>query len=78
MDALKELKWGSFGPVHIITLILSAAIVVALYFILKGKTEKTQKIVLFLLSLWGPAAIVYNILMWGLKSSVLEYLPLHL
>lgn len=78
MDALKELKWGSFGPVHIITLILSALIVVALYFILKGKTEKTQKIVLFLLSLWGPAAIIYNILMWGLKSTVLEYLPFHL
>ncbi len=78
MDALKELKWGSFGPVHITTLIISAVIIFATYFMLKNKTEKVKKIVLFLLSLWGPAAVIYNMVVWGPATSVIEYLPFHL
>lgn len=78
MEKLLEIKWGMFTPVHIATLVLAAAIVIGLYFILKNRTEKTKRIVLFILSLWGPTAVMYNIHMWGLKSTVLEYLPLHL
>ncbi len=77
-DTLKELKWGSFTPLHIATLIISVCMIVALYFILKHKSEKTQKIVLFVLSLTAPAAVIYNILVWGTQSTILEYLPLHL
>ncbi len=78
MEKLMELKWGSFSSTHIITLCLSAVIIIGIYFILKNKSDKTRRIVLFILSLAGPAAVLYNILMWGLKSTVLEYLPLHL
>ncbi len=78
MEKLLELKWGSFTPTHIITLILSAAMITGLYFILKNKSEKTKRLVLFILSLSAPAAVIYNILVWGLQSTVLEYLPLHL
>ena len=78
MDNLLELKWGTFTPTHIATLVLAAVIVVGLYLILKNRTEKTKRIILFILSLWGPTAVMYNILVWGLKSTVLEYLPLHL
>ena len=78
MDSLLELEWGMFTPTHIATLILAAVIVLGLYFTLKNRTEKTKRIVLFVLSLWGPTAVMYNILVWGLKSTVLEYLPLHL
>lgn len=78
MDRLLELKWGIFTPTHIVTLVLAAVIVAGLYLILKNRTEKTKRIVLFVLSLWGPTAVMYNILVWGLKSTVLEYLPLHL
>ncbi len=77
-EKLKEIKWGSFTPLHIGTLILSVCIITALYFILKNKSEKTQKLVLFILSLSAPIAVLYNILVWGTKSTILEYLPFHL
>ncbi len=77
-EKLLELQWGTFTPVHIATLLLSAGMIVGLYFLLRNKSEKVQKNVLFALSLTGPAAVLYNILVWGLRSSVLEYLPLHL
>ncbi len=75
---LKEITWGSFTPLHIATLILSICIIVGLYFILKNKSEKMQRMVLFILSLTAPAAVLYNILVWGTQSTILEYLPLHL
>jgi uncharacterized membrane protein YwaF len=67
--------WGSFGIVHFATLILGAAMVVALYFLLRGRSRRLQTTVLGVLSFSGLAAVVYNLLMWG---SPLEYLPLHL
>lgn len=67
--------WGSFTITHIITLIVAVLIVVGLYFILKNKSEKTQTIVLFILSLSGIAAIIYNLVAW---DSPLEYLPFHM
>ena len=69
------MKWGFFTPTHILTLILAAAMVLALYYGLKNKSQKFQTMVLFPLSLTGVVAIVYNLLRWG---SPLEYLPLHL
>lgn len=69
------MKWGFFTPAHIQTLVLAAAMVLALYCGLKNKSQKIQTMVLFPLSLSGIAAIVYNLLRWG---SPLEYLPLHL
>ncbi len=78
LEKLKDITWGSFTPLHIATLVLSVAMIVALYFVLKNRSERAQRTVLFVLSLWAPAAVIYNILVWGLQSTVLEYLPFHL
>ena len=67
--------WGFFGIVHIVSLIFGAGIIVGLHFLLKNKSEKTKKIVLFCCSLLGIGAIIFNLVKWG---SPLEYLPLHL
>ncbi len=77
-EALRQLKWGSFTPLHIGTLLLSAGMILGLYFLLRRKGEKTQRTVLLLLSLTAPGAVLYNILVWGTQSTILEYLPLHL
>ncbi len=77
-ESLKNITWGSFTPLHIATLILSLVMLLALYFILRKKNEKTKRNVLFVLSLTAPAAVLYNILVWGTQSTILEYLPLHL
>lgn len=69
------MKWGTFGPVHLATLLLAALGVTGLYFALKHKSQKTQTLVLGILSLSGIAAVVFNLLAWG---SPWEYLPLHL
>ncbi len=67
--------WGSFGIVHIITLLISILTIVGLYFILRNCSEKVKIIVLGILSFSGIAAIIYNLVTW---HSPLEYLPLHL
>ena len=67
--------WGSFGAVHIISLLISAGIIVGLYFALRKASDKVQTIVLGILSFSGISAIIFNLLMW---NSPLEYLPLHL
>lgn len=69
------MKWGFFTPTHILTLVLAAAMLAALYCGLRNKSQKIQTMVLFPLSLSGIAAIVFNLVRWG---SPLEYLPLHL
>ena len=69
------MKWGTFGVVHITTLLLSVAILVILYLLIKNKSEKTQRILLFILSLSGIAAIIFNLVTW---NSPLEYLPFHM
>lgn len=69
------MKWGSFGPVHIATLILGAAMMVGLYYILKKRSKKVQTWVLGILSLYCVAAVTFDLVRWG---SPLEYLPLHL
>ena len=67
--------WGSFGLVHIITLLISAAIITGLYFILRKRSDKTKTIVLFILSFSGICAIIFNLVTWG---SPIEYLPFHM
>lgn len=67
--------WGSFGTVHILSLMLGAGLIVGLYFLLRLFSQRVQTVVLGILSFSGIAAIVYNLVTWG---SPYEYLPLHL
>ena len=39
--------WGSFGAVHLISLLAAVGMMIGIYFILKNKTEKVQRITLF-------------------------------
>ena len=67
--------WGTFSPAHIISLIFAALVGVGLHFLLKNRSDRTQTIVLGILSFSGRVAIIYNLLAW---NSPLEYLPFHL
>ena len=67
--------WGSFGVVHIASLLTGVGLLVGLYFLLRRFSAKTQTVVLGVLSFSGIAAIIFNLVTWG---SPLEYLPLHL
>lgn len=67
--------WGFFTPFHILTLLLAAAALVGLHFLLRGKSRQTQMTALFLLSLSGITAVIYNLVRWG---DPLWNLPLHL
>lgn len=69
------MPWGFFTVGHILSLVGTVVAVFVLYFALKGKSAKTQTLVLFPLSLWGIASIIFNLLYWG---APLENLPLHL
>lgn len=69
------MTWGSFGIVHIASLIVAAGIIVGLYFALRKASRAVQTAVLGVLSFSGIAAIIFNLVTWG---SPLEYLPLHL
>lgn len=67
--------WGSFGTIHIISLLLGAGIIIGLYYLLRRFGAKTQTVVLGVLSFSGIAAVIFNLVTWG---SPYEYLPLHL
>ncbi|MBQ7912615.1 MAG: YwaF family protein [Clostridia bacterium] len=67
--------WGSFGVVHILSLVLAAGIIVGLFFALRKASDQVQTIVLGVLSFSGISAVIFNLLMW---NSPLEYLPFHL
>ncbi len=69
------MAWGFLSAAHIISLVVGVLIVLGLYFILRGRSDRTKTTVLALLSLSGISAIVFNLVSWG---SPLEYLPLHL
>ncbi len=69
------MKWGTFGVVHITSLLLAVCAMVGLYFLLRRFSKRVQTLVLGVLSLSGIAAIIFNLLMW---DSPWEYLPLHL
>ena len=67
--------WGSFGIAHLLSLAGSVLIIIGLYYLLKNRSKETIRIILFVLSLSGIGAILYNLLAW---NSPIEYLPLHL
>lgn len=67
--------WGSFGIVHIFSLIVAVCLNISLYSIIKNLPNKTQTIVLFFISILGIGAIIFNLFRW---NSPLEYLPFHL
>ncbi len=67
--------WGIFSIAHFISWPIAAIIIFALYFLIKNRSEKTQRIVLGILSFSGISAIIYNLVAW---NSPLEYLPFHL
>lgn len=69
------MEWGYFTPLHIATLVLAAAMLLGLYFVLKGRPRRVQQAILLPFALLGDGAILYNLLAWG---SPLDYLPLHL
>lgn len=67
--------WGSFGIVHIASLVIAAGMIFGLYFLLRSLPERVRYWSLFALSLAGIAAIIFNLVAWG---SPLEYLPFHM
>lgn len=69
------MEWGFFGPVHIATLVVAAAILIGLYFAIRKAPQKVQVWVLGVLSLSGIAAIIFNLVRW---DNPIAYLPLHL
>ena len=77
-ESLTALKWGSFTPTHIITLIIALLIPIALHYLLRRRGERTQRTVLLLLSMIGPLALIYDIVVWGIPTTPLQYLPLHI
>ena len=75
---LLELKWGSFTPTHLISLVIAVLIPIGIHFLLRNRSERTQITVLFIMSLLGPIALAYDIIVWGIPSTPLQYLPLHM
>lgn len=69
------MTWGFFTVTHILTLLLAGATIFILHYALRGRSRKTQTMVLFPLSLLGIASIIFNLLVWG---NPWENLPLHL
>lgn len=69
------MTWGTFTPLHFATLALGVILNIILYLVLRKRSRKVQIGVLFVFSLLGISAILYNLLTWG---TPLEYLPFHL
>ena len=69
------MPWGFFTPTHIVSLVLVGVFVVGMHFLLRNRSEKVQTAVLGVLSCWGIASVIFNLLAWG---QPLENLPLHL
>ena len=75
MERKTCMQWGFMTPAHILSLIAAAGMLLGVYFSIRGRSRKIQTAVLALLSLWGIAAIVFNLLRWDCP---IRYLPLHL
>lgn len=67
--------WGTFGFNHIASLIIALIACIGIYFLFKNINSTLRHYGIFLLSLSGISAIIFNLLTWG---SPLEYLPLHM
>ncbi len=75
MEWLFTLEWTMFSLQHFITIIIAVLIGVILYYFLKKVSDRKRTIVLFVLSLFGWAAIIYNLIYY---KSPLTNLPLEL
>ena len=69
------MQWGNFSAVHIVTLVIAAAMIIALELCLRRVRPAVQTAVLGVLSFSGIAAIIFNLVAW---DAPLSYLPLHL
>ena len=69
------MEWGTFGIVHIISLIIGILLNLIVYFIASKLKGIGKTIFLLPFSLLGICAIIYNLVMW---NSPFEYLPLEL
>ncbi len=69
------MEWGTFTPVHILSIAAAAGMIAGLYLPLRRLPQAVQTAILGTLSFSGIAAIVYNLVAWG---TPLEYLPLEL
>lgn len=69
------MTWGFLSTAHIISLVLAAGSIAALYFLLRKAKNAIKITVLGILSFAGIGAIIFNLVIW---NSPLEYLPLHL
>ena len=67
--------WGTFTTQHIVSLSAILIFAVSLYFVLAHIPDKAKTAVLFAVSLFGAAAVIYDLFRWG---QPLLYLPLHL
>ncbi len=67
--------WGNFSAAHIASIVAAALMIVGLYYLLRHRSQRTQTLVLGILSFSGIAAIIYNLVMW---DNPLAYLPLEL
>lgn len=74
-EKANTMVWGSFGPVHIISLFAGVGIIVALYFAIYKLPQKWQIVILGILSFSGIIGNIYNLVAW---NSPIEYLPFHL
>jgi hypothetical protein len=78
MENLMNLTWGSFTPVHLCSLVFAVLIPIGIHFLLRHRGERVQILVLFILSLLGPVSLAYDLIVWGIPSTPLQYLPLHM
>ena len=74
------MPWGFFSLTHILSLLFVPVFTVAMYYFLRNKSEKVQKMVLFPLSLWGIASMIFNLIYYKVVEgeTPLANLPLHL
>lgn len=65
------MKWGFFSVVHIATLVFAALLIGLLHVTLRHHSPKMQTAVLFLLSLSGVAALIWNLVKCGSPTGIL-------
>ena len=68
------MEWGLFSLAHVISLIFAIALIIILHYSLAKRSTECKTIVLFVLSLFGVASIIYNLIVY---HSPLEKLPLN-
>lgn len=72
------MAWGFLTPQHIITIILTFIVAIAIPLILSRVESKISDRVLFILSLFGIAGVIGNLIIGIQEGIFLKKLPLHL